>query len=187
MVPRRLYTWNVALLILLGLNVSAANAAPIGFTGNVANDFDSAANPGVVVTPVSTDAANIGQPPWITANGWVSGWAIQDIRTYYNTSNDTFYVGIDTFKNPNGQYAPFGQANGDPTGTPTGYDPAHLGGDKSIAIAFAPISSTNPTQPGAPLIMAGVPAEAPPRIGVGELGIAAATAGDPVQRPPREP
>ena len=35
MVPRRLYTWNVALLILLGLHAPAANAAPIQFTGNV--------------------------------------------------------------------------------------------------------------------------------------------------------
>ena len=102
---------------------------------------------------------NIGQPAWITANGWVSGWSIQDIRTYYNAATDTLDVGINTFKNSQGVNAPFGQANGDPTGTPTGYDPAHLGGDKSIAIAFAPVSSTNPTQPGTPLVIAGVPAD----------------------------
>jgi len=159
MVPRRLYTWNVALLILLGLHAPAANAAPIEFTGNVPNDFNPATNPGVVVTPVSDNPLNIGQTAADTANGWVSGWSIQDIRTYYNASNDTLYVGIDTFKNPNGQYAPFGQANGDPTGTPTGDDPAHLGGDKSIAIAFAPVSTTNPSQPGTPLVIAGVPAD----------------------------
>ncbi|MGA7497948.1 MAG: hypothetical protein WBX00_14580 [Isosphaeraceae bacterium] len=159
MVLRRLYTWNVALLILLGLHAPAANAAPIEFTGNVPNDFNPATNPGVVVTPVSTNPLDIGQPAADTANGWVSGWAVQDIRTYYNSSNDTLYVGIDTFKNPNGQYAPFGQANGNPAGTPTGDDPANLGGDKSIAIAFAPVSSTNPTQPGIPLVIAGVPAD----------------------------
>ena len=61
MVPRRLYTWNVALLILLGLNAPAANAAPIEFTGNVPNDFNPATNPGVVVTPVSSNPLNIGQ------------------------------------------------------------------------------------------------------------------------------
>ncbi len=161
MVPRRLYTWNVALLVLLGLHAPAANAAPIQLTltGNVLNDFNPATNPGVVVTPVSNDAANIGQPAQDTANGWVSGWAIQDIRTYYNASTDTLSVGIDTFANSKGQYAPFGQANGDPTGTPTGADPAHLGGDKSIAIAFAPINTSNPTQPGTPLVIAGVPAD----------------------------
>ena len=104
MVPRRLYTWNVALLILLGLNAPAANAAPIEFTGNVPNDFNPATNPGVVVTPVSNNPLNIGQPAADTANGWVSGWSIQDIRTYYNASNDTLYVGINTFTNPKGQY-----------------------------------------------------------------------------------
>src|SRR5208283_1013451 len=159
MVPRRLYTWNVALLILLGLHAPAANAAPIEFTGFVPNDFNPATNPGVVVTPVSDNPLNIGQPASMTAKGLVSGWSIEDIRTYYSASNDTLYVGINTFKNFNGQYAPFGQANGDTTGTPTGDDPAHLSGDKSIAIAFAPVSTTNPTQPGTPLVIVGVPAD----------------------------
>ena len=159
MVPRHLYTWNVALLILLGLNAPAANAAPIDFTGNVPNDFNPATNPGVVVTPVSSNPLNIGQESWITANGWVSGWSIQDIRTYYNASTDTLDVGINTFKNSQGVNAPFGQANGDPTGTPTGYDPAHLGGDKSVALAFAPVNTTNPAQSGTPLVIAGVPAD----------------------------
>ena len=159
MVPRRLYTWNVALLILLGLHAPAANAAPIDFTGNVTSDFDPSTNPGVVVTPVSNNPLNIGQASWITANGWVSGWSIQDIRTSYDSSNDTLYVGINTFKNSQGVNAPFGQANGDPTGTPTSYDPAHLGGDKSIALVIAPVNSTNPNQPGAPVVVAGVPAD----------------------------
>ena len=158
MVPRRLYIWNIALLIVLTLQATA-NSASIQFTGNVANDFNPATNPGVVVTPVSDDATNIGQPASDTANGWVSGWSIQDIRTYYNSSTDTLYVGVDTFANSKGQYAPFGQANGNPTGTPTANDPANLGGDKSIAIAFAPVSTTNPSQPGTPLVVAGVPAD----------------------------
>jgi hypothetical protein len=159
MVPRRLYTWNVALLILLGLNAPAANAALIEFTGNVPTDFNPATNPGVVVTPVSSNPLNIGQQSWITANGWVSGWSIQDIRTNYNASTDTLDVGINTFKNSQGVNAPFGQANGDPTGTPTSYDPAHLGGDKSIALAIAPVNFSNPSQPGTPVVVAGVPAD----------------------------
>ncbi len=159
MVPRRLYTWNVALLVLLGLHAPAANAAPIQFTGNVTSDFNPATNPGVVVTPVSSNPLDIGQYSWITANGWVSGWSIQDIRTYYDASTDTLDVGINTFKNSQGVNAPFGQANGDPTGTPTGYDPAHLGGDKSIALVIAPVNSSNPSQPGTPVVVAGVPAD----------------------------
>jgi len=158
MVPRHLYSWTVALLVVVGLGAPAAFAAPISFTGYVTKDFNPATDPSVVVTPVSNDPANIGQQPWETANGWVSGWSIQDIRTSYNASTDTLYVGINTFANPKGQYAPFGQANGDPTGTPTGYDPAHLGGDKSIALAFAPVSLTNPSSPGTPVVVAGVPA-----------------------------
>ena len=159
MVPRRLYTWNVALLVLLGLHAPAANAAPLQFTGDVTSDFNPATNSGVVVTPVSSNPLDIGQVSWITANGWVSGWSIQDIRTYYDTSTDTLNVGINTFKNSQGMNAPFGQANGDPTGTPTGYDPAHLGGDKSIALAIAPVNFSNPSQPGTPVVVAGVPAD----------------------------
>ena len=54
MVPRRLYTWNIALLVLLGLHAAAADAAPIQFTtnaapiqltGNVTTDFNPAASP----------------------------------------------------------------------------------------------------------------------------------------------
>jgi len=159
MVHRRLIPWPLALLVLLGLRSPAAFAVPIQFTGNVANDFNPVTNPNVVTTPVSSNALNIGQSSWITANGWISGWSIQDIRTNYDPTTDTLSVGMNTFKNASGQYAPFGQANGDPTGTPTGYDPAHLGGDKSVALAIAPVNLTNLSQPGTPVIVAGVPAD----------------------------
>ena len=87
------------------------------FTGYVTNDFNPTTNPNVNVTPVSSDPMNIGQSQWITNNGWVSGWSIKDIRTYYDQSSDTLYVGVNTFANPSGSHAPFGQANGDPKGT----------------------------------------------------------------------
>jgi len=45
------------------------------------------------------------------------------------------------------------------TRLPPSYDPAHLGGDKSIALAIAPVNSSNVTQPGIPLVIAGVPAD----------------------------
>jgi hypothetical protein len=159
MVPRRLFPWTVALLVLCAVRSPAVSAAPINFTGFVTQDFNPATNHTVTVTPVSSNPLNIGQSQWITDRGWVSGWSIQDIRMSYDPTTDVLSVGINTFKNANGQYAPFGQANGDPTGTPTGYDPAHLGGDKSIALAIAPVSLTNPRQPGAPVAIAGVPAD----------------------------
>lgn len=159
MVPRRLYPWTVALLVVVGLGSPALTAAPITFTGNVASDFNPSNDVNINVTPVSSNPLTIGQSAWITNRGWVSGWSIQDIRTNYDSATDTLYVGINTFKNAHGQYAPFGQANGDPSGTATPYDPAHMGGDKSVALAFAQVSSTNITQPGAPLIIAGIPAD----------------------------
>jgi len=136
-----------------------ATAAPIQFTGFAAQDFNPAVDTNVHVTPVSSNPLNIGQSDWITNRGWVSGWSIQDIRTRYDETSDTLYVGVNTFKNANGNYAPFGQANGDPGGAATPYDPANLGGDKSFALAFAGVNSTNVNQPGIPLIVAGIPAD----------------------------
>jgi len=143
----------------MGLQAPSACAATIQFTGNVQNDFNPATDPGVTVTPVSSNPLNIGQSQWITNNGWISGWSIQDIRTSYDAKTDTLSVGVDNFKNASGEIAPFGQANGDPTGTPTAYDPAHLGSDKSFALAIAPVNAASPAQPGAPLVIAGVPAD----------------------------
>lgn len=159
MVPRRWSLWTALSLVAAGLCAPAAVAAPINFTGFVSQDFNPAVNPDVVVTPVSGNSLNIGQSQWITNNGWISGWSIQDIRTFYDSNSDTMFVGVNTFANKDGKYAPFGQANGDPSGSSTPYDPPRLGGDKSIAIAFAPVSLTSPNAPGTPLVVAGVPAD----------------------------
>ncbi|MGZ3303573.1 MAG: hypothetical protein ACXVBG_22065, partial [Isosphaeraceae bacterium] len=123
MVPRRLYSWSLAFLVLAGSCPSALTAAPLQFTGNVTKDFNPANDVNTVVTPVSTNPLSIGQSSWITNQGWVSGWSIQDIRTNYDSTTDSLYVGFNNFKNPNGGIAPFGQANGDPAGTATPYDP----------------------------------------------------------------
>jgi hypothetical protein len=159
MVPRCLYPWSLAFLALMGLPVPSASSASIQFTGNVQNDFNPVTNPGVTITPVSSNPLNIGQSQWITNNGWISGWSIQDIRTSYDPKTDTLSVGVDNFKNANGQIAPFGQANGDPSGTPTAYDPAHLGSDKSFALAIAPVNAASLAQPGAAVAIAGIPAD----------------------------
>jgi hypothetical protein len=159
MVTRRFRPWSLAFLILAGVHPPLASAAPIQFTGNVTKDFNPANDVNTVVTPVSSNPLSIGQSSWITNQGWVSGWSIQDIRTNYDSGTDTLSVGFNNFKNPSGGIAPFGQANGDPSGTPTPYDPAHLGGDKSFALAIAPFNPVSPAQPGAPVAVAGVPAD----------------------------
>ncbi len=167
MIRSRLGQTALALLLVASLSGAPARAAVINFTGNVEQDFNSA-DPNHLTTeviPVNPDAAALGQWPSQTGNGtWVSGWNIKDIYLSYNAKTDTMYVGIDNWANAQGQIAPFGQANGDPSGTPTASDPAHLGygtpgSDKSIALVFAPVNGSNPAIPGTPAIVAGVPAD----------------------------
>ncbi len=165
MVHCRLGPLIIAVVMMAGLGTNAVRAAAINFTGNVEQDFN-AADPSTVVIPVNPAADSLGQWAAATGNGsWVSGWNIKDIYLSYNSSTGTLYVGIDNWANNQGQIAPFGQANGDPSGTPQGYDPAHLGygtpgSDKSIALAFAPINPTNPNaMPSTPVVIAGVPAD----------------------------
>ncbi len=162
MVHDRLGPLILAVVMMAGLGPDAVRAAEINFTGNVVNDF---ANADPVIIPVNPSADSLGQWPAETGNGtWVSGWNIKDIYLSYNSSTGTLYVGVDNWANASGQTAPFGQANGDPSGTPTPSDPAHLGygtpsSDKSIALAFAPINPANPSVPGTPVVIAGVPAD----------------------------
>ncbi len=157
----------LAVLMIAGLSHAPVRGAAISFTGNVAQDFSSA-DPNHLTTeviPVNSSPNSLGQSSAQTANGnWVSGWNVKDIYLSYDKSTGTLYVGIDNWANSKGQIAPFGQANGDPSGTPTASDPAHLGygtpsSDKSVALVFAPSNPTNPTVPGTPVIVAGVPAD----------------------------
>jgi hypothetical protein len=168
MVCRRFGPWSLALGVLIGIGSSTSQASPISLTGNVEKDFyvepnaDPAKSP-VKVVPVNTRPTDIGQSSWITNNGWVSGWSVKDLRFSYDKGNDILYVGVNTWGGSKGM-APFGQANGDPSGTPTAYDPAHLGygnpnSDKSVAVLFAPINPSNKDVAGAPVIIAGVPAD----------------------------
>ena len=164
MMQFRLLRLSLAILALGGGGSSMADS--ITFTGNVANDF-STSNPNVHITPVSDNPLNIGQASFMTQNGWVSGWAIPDIRSAYNANTDTLYVGINTFKNSQGVQAIVGDAdgNGNPgTAAPQttasgGVDLPNLGGRESVAVAFAPDGPNGPSSPGVPLIIAGVPAD----------------------------
>ncbi len=162
MVRLRLIQLGVATLALAGAR--PAISAPITLTGNVASDFNVS---GAVVTPVFTNPSQVGEASFIPANGWVSGWAVKSVDTYYNTSTDTMYVGINTFKNASGATAIVGDAdgNGDPGGASKqmasafGVDTPHLGGQKSVSVAFAPDGPNGPSSPGTPVVVAGVPAD----------------------------
>jgi hypothetical protein len=146
----------VAVALLAARSVAAD---PITFTGNVAKDFNPQTNSDVVVIPHSDTPIHIAQPQWMTNSGFVSGWNIQDVRLGYDSRTDTMYVGVNTF----------GIAgNVDGNGTPGipdqrltaagGSDPANFGGDKAMAVAFAPLGGTfDPKNPPSPVIVAGVP------------------------------
>ncbi|MCA1684769.1 MAG: hypothetical protein LC745_02040, partial [Planctomycetia bacterium] len=141
-------------------------SAPIGLTGNVESDF-RATNPEVTITPVYSNPLSIGVAPFIPANGWVSGWAVKDLRTSYDPNSDTLAVGVATFKDAKGNLAIVGDSdgNGDPGAASApmqaagGVDNPNLGGHKSVTVAFAPDGPHGPGSPGAIAAVAGVPAD----------------------------
>src|SRR5271157_6650403 len=166
MVHDRLGPLILAVVMMAGLGPNAVRAAGINFTGNVEKDFNTA-DPNHLTTeviPVNAAPDSLAQWPAATGGGtWVSGWNIKDIYLSYDSKTGTLYGGLDNWANASGKIAPFGQANGDPSGTPTSSDPAHLGygapsSDKSFALVFAPLNLGNPNVPGTPVVIAGVPA-----------------------------
>lgn len=172
MVHRRMGLWGLALGTLIGYVPAPTLAVPVNLTGYVEKDFavggGTAETGKVFVQPVTSSPSTVGQSSWITNNGWVSGWNVKDIRFSYASDSATgqnwLGIGINTWANSSGQYAPFGQANGDPSGTPTAYDPAHMGAntptsDKSIAMVFAKYNPADPTKPGDVVGIAGIPAD----------------------------
>lgn len=168
MVSRRFGLWSLALGVLIGPGSPAGLAAPLNLTGYVEKDFapsnGSPETGRIHIEEVTKSQTTIGQSNWITQNGWVSGWNVKDIRLSYSVPGNALAVGFNTWANGAGQYAPFGQANGDPSGAATPYDPAHLGAgtptsDKSFALMIAKYDPANPGQPGEVVAIAGVPAD----------------------------
>lgn len=175
MVRHSVSRWLVALLALGGASSAKADAitgvtpnppsttAQLGTTvfqtGNVATDLP-APTPGTSngVTVIAGQAFSaIAQPQWMTAEGLINGYAIKDIRLSYNSSTDTLAVGVNfygiagnTDGTLNGGTNPLTTAAG-ATNTP------HLGGGKSIDLAFTPVAPGG--GPAAtPIVVAGVPA-----------------------------
>jgi len=151
---------RVALISFVLLGARSVVAAPITpqMTGNVAKDFEL---PGTQIFqgPLDTTPNHIGQAPWMNSAGLVSGWNFDYIATYYDKSSDTMYVGVKNWgiagdvdgKGLIGQPDPQLTSSG-------GSNPANFGGDKSMVVAFAPLSGTySISSPPAPVLVAGVP------------------------------
>jgi hypothetical protein len=165
---KRVLTWAVA-LGLAGASSAVARAGtisattPVDFTGKVATDF-ATTNPGSlslsnVVSVPGQSPSDVYQAPWIAQSGWTNGWVMKGEDFHYDKATDTMYVGV-------GFYSVAGNATGNGTpGVPDprqaavgGTDEAHLGGMKSITVAFAPAAPGETTGPTAtPVIVAGVP------------------------------
>jgi hypothetical protein len=149
----------LVLAIAASLWSGVASAGAIQLTGFVEKDFP-AGSPSVTVLPHSNDPFHLGQATWMTQRGWVNGWSIKDVRLSYDAKTDTMFVGVNTFSvagNVDGNGTP---GIPDPLLTKAGgIDPANFGGDKSISVAFAPPNSKSATQPGSPVIVAGVSAD----------------------------
>jgi MYXO-CTERM domain-containing protein len=166
MVRHSVFRWPMALLALGWAWPAAADAitptvAPTGtavdplfVTGNAAVDLPSTSSSVTVVPGQPFNA--VYQPQWMTNAGLVNGYAIEDIRLSYNAKTDTLAVAVnfygiagDTDGSPNGGTNPLTTAAG-------GSNPPHLGGDKSISIAFTPVTAAGTSAD--PVVVAGVPA-----------------------------
>jgi hypothetical protein len=189
MVRIRDVAWALAAAAVLA-GSGPASADPITLTGNVANDF-TAAN-GSVENPIALrnsqgqlEYSSTGQLTYTSGPGWVagadgtqpnqlvSGADMQNIWFNYNSSTDTMYVGIQGFTNAAGQHEILGDISGNLNPALDANSNPNLGpissatntwlGDKSIALAFAPIVSNaaGQTSMGTPSIVAGIPAIKP--------------------------
>jgi hypothetical protein len=162
------YRWTVAVLALTWAGTVAADpmkpepmrsasgtaVSPLFQSGDVEKDF-KASSPSVTVVPgQSLDA--VAQPKWMTDAGLTNGYVMKDIRLSYDKNSDTLAVGVNfwgiagnTDGSPDGKANPRTIAMG-------GSNPPHIGGDKSISVAFAPVTPSGAAAE--PLVVAGVPA-----------------------------
>lgn len=148
----RMMALGLAAALLPGF-LGEARSDVINFTGNVANDFP--ASTGTTVIPGAP--GSVAEASYIIQNGWTSGFLVESLRLSYNQATDTLYVGVQT-------YSIAGDADGNPN--PNGPDPQlkaaggvnlpGFGGDKSLTIAFANVSSTGGV--GNTAFVAGIPA-----------------------------
>jgi hypothetical protein len=95
------------------------------------------------------------------SHGEVTGWAVKDLRLAYDSTTNSMSVGVNTYGiagDADGNGNP-GTINPADPGFAHGVDNPHLGGQKSITVAFAANNPGDPSHPGTPIVVAGVPAD----------------------------
>lgn len=143
-----------AFVIALATAPLGAVADPINAnsTGNVETDFPS--TQAGVITLVNPKYPTNDPAGYIAANNLSPGWAIKDIRLYYDKGTDTMDVGVNFFG-----IAGDADGNGDPgtvsaAAAAKGYlDVPNLGGRESITVGFDFLKT------GQPQVLAGVPGD----------------------------
>jgi hypothetical protein len=160
------FRWLVAVLALGWARPASADAvtpaigaingtqvSPLFVTGNAEIDLPASTS----TTIVPGQAANaVAQPTWMTQAGLINGYVMKDIRLSYDAKTDTLAVAVNfygiagnTDGTANGGTNPLTTAAG-------GSNPPHIGGDKSISIAFTPVTAAGVNAD--PVVVAGVPA-----------------------------
>src|SRR3990167_2063232 len=80
--------------------------ATVLFSGNVANDFPASA------CMSDTSVPDVGLPSDFSSTQ-ISGFDIKSVCYSYDTTNDTLYMGFQTYNNTGGTPIIFGDADGD--------------------------------------------------------------------------
>ena len=124
---------------------TAASADAIKFsTGDVEKDMP-AGTEAVTVVPGNAYDSNSRTPDVL-----VDGFTMKDLRLSYDAQTDTLAVGIN-------YYGIAGDVDGRPPMANV-YDPEHIGGAKSLTVAFSPTSATG-SGAGTPVVIAGIPVD----------------------------
>ncbi len=165
MVRHSVFRWPMALLALAWAGTAGAAAviptpgpgaaaSPLFATGNVEQDFPSTSK-SVTIVPGQA-MGDVAQPQWMTNAGLINGYVMKDIRLSYDQKTDTLAVGVNF-------YGIAGNTDGSKDGSTNplttaagGSNPPHIGGDKSITVAFTPVTAAGTSAD--PVVVAGVPA-----------------------------
>ena len=131
---------------------SGTATSPVFQTGNVELDMPKSPTTTIIDGhPLSYTA----QPQWMTDAGLINGYAMKDIRLNYDKSTDTLAVGVNF-------YGIAGNTDGSLNGgvnpltlAQHGANPPDFGADKSVTVAFTPVTAAGANA--APLVVAGVP------------------------------
>jgi hypothetical protein len=161
------FRWLVALLALGWARPVAADAitpavgfvsgtavSPLFQTGNVETDLPSTSSSVTVVPGQAMNA--VAQPAWMTEAGLINGYVMKDIRLSYDKTTDTLSVGVNFYGIAGNTDGTLNGGTNPLTTAAGGSNPPHIGGDKSISIAFTPVTAAGVNAD--PVVVAGVPA-----------------------------